>query len=434
MANKLHLAQLTNGPDHWNDWRCNNLKIQEKPDFSNADFQGIELSGANFTAADFSDSDLRETGLIDADLNFANFHNADLSKARLVGASLSGASLVQARLCGSDLTGANLNGAQFIHAELRGAILHTAQALGTNFTGANFTGACIQDWNINSSTMLEGVVCDYVFLKHEEDWASGTEIFLERRPRDKSRNFAPGEFVALFQKALETVDLIFVDGVDWKAFFQSFQELRAQYGEENLSVQAIEKKSGDAFIIRLEVSSSIDKAVLENQHDTLYKEKLAIIQERIVFQDEQLNFYRHQVQIERQNNTNLLGVIQTMAENQSPKYDMRGSNFGNFADTVQAGGKQQNVQHIYASESKQSLAEAAQEIQALLKQLESTNPQATEDQQVAYVNSAIPPTLNQRVVAALKEGGEAAIDEFLLENKYLKVGKAVIKGWLQTNG
>ncbi|WP_052128706.1 pentapeptide repeat-containing protein [Neosynechococcus sphagnicola] len=434
MANELHLAQLGNGSDHWNDWIYDNLKIQEKPDFSNADLQGIELSGANFIAADFSDSDLREAGLIDADLELANFHNADLSKALLVGASLGGASLVQARLCGSDLTGANLNGAQFVHADLRGAILHTTQALGTNFTGANLTGACIQDWNINSSTTLEGVVCDYVFLKHEEDWASGTEIFLERRPRDESRNFAPGEFVALFQKALETVDLIFIDGVDWKAFFQSFQELRAQYGEENLSVQAIEKKSGDAFIIRLEVSSSIDKAVLENQHDSLYKEKLAIIQERIAFQDEQLNFYRQQVQIERQNNTNLLGVIQTMAENQSPKYDMRGSNFGNFADTVQAGGKQQNVQHIYASESKQSLAEAAQEIQALLKQLESTNPQATEDQQMAYVNSAIPPTLKQRVVAALKEGGEAAIDEFLLENKYLKVGKAVIKGWVQTNG
>ncbi len=26
-----------------------------------------------------------------------------------------------------------------------------------------------------------------------------------------------------------------------------------------------------------------------------------------------------------------------------------------------------------------------------------------------------------------------AIEEFLLENKYLKVGKAIVKGWLQPN-
>jgi len=82
---------------------------------------------------------------------------------------------------------------------------------------------------------------------------------------------------------------------------------------------------------------------------------------------------------------------------------------------------------------KQSLAEAAAEIQRLLKQLESTNPAATESEQITYLNVATKPDIKERTVAAFKEAGETAIDEFILENKYLKIVKAAIKGWLQTN-
>lgn len=92
------------------------------------------------------------------------------------------------------------------------------------------------------------------------------------------------------------------------------------------------------------------------------------------------------------------------------------------------------IQQTYNVDKKhQSLAEAAAEIQRLLKQLEQTNPTATEPEQIFYVNVATKPDLKQRAIAALKEGGETAIDEFVLENKYLKVIKAVAKGWLQPN-
>jgi len=43
------------------------------------------------------------------------------------------------------------------------------------------------------------------------------------------------------------------------------------------------------------------------------------------------------------------------------------------------------------------------------------------------------PSFKRRVVGALQAGGETAIDEFVLENKYLKVAKAVMKGWFQPN-
>lgn len=101
------------------------------------------------------------------------------------------------------------------------------------------------------------------------------------------------------------------------------------------------------------------------------------------------------------------------------------------APVTGATGKNDGVININISEQKQTLAEAAAEIQQLLRQLEKTNPSATEAEQVAYVDVAVQSSLKQRTIAALKAGGETAIDEFFLENKYLKVGKAVVKAWLQ---
>lgn len=108
---------------------------------------------------------------------------------------------------------------------------------------------------------------------------------------------------------------------------------------------------------------------------------------------------------------------------------MTGSNFikGNvYGDVTSSNISYENTQ-------KQSLAEAAAEIQRLLKQLEKTNPTATEPDQVSYLNIATNQDIKQRVVAVLREAGETAIDEFILENKYLKVIKAAVKSWLQTS-
>jgi hypothetical protein len=86
---------------------------------------------------------------------------------------------------------------------------------------------------------------------------------------------------------------------------------------------------------------------------------------------------------------------------------------------------------FFQSEQRQTLAEAAAEIQKLLKQLEQTNPSATEVEKVFYVDDETTPSFKRRVAGAFQASGETAIDEFILENKYLKVAKAAIKGWLQ---
>jgi AbiTii len=85
------------------------------------------------------------------------------------------------------------------------------------------------------------------------------------------------------------------------------------------------------------------------------------------------------------------------------------------------------------SEQKQSLAEVAEEIQQLLKQLEQTQPTATEEDKINYVSDETTPSFKRRAIAAFIAGSETAIDEFILENKSVKVVKSAIKGWIESH-
>lgn len=360
----------------------------------------------------------KETSYVKADLRGTDLSGADLSGVDLRWADLRGAKLIHAKLNCAILKYADLSQALLHHAELEGSNLTQVQAIGTDFRGASMTGACLEAWNIDSSTNLQNVDAKFVYLREGKQ---------ERRP--SISNFASGEFTTLFQEALNTVDLIFRDGVDWQAFFLSFQKLRDQYGDENLSIQAIEKKADRAFVIRLEVSPEADKAAIEQSARDFYTEQLSYLEAR--YQD-QLRMQGEQIEYERQHNTQLIRVVETMAENTGNRYDFRNATIGNVADTVKGNAHQQTKQYNYASPEKQSLAEAAAEIQKLLKVLEQTNPTATEAEQQAFVSAAIPTTLKQRAVKALQSGGKVAIAEFL-DNPYLNVAIAIVEGWRDNN-
>lgn len=110
--------------------------------------------------------------------------------------------------------------------------------------------------------------------------------------------------------------------------------------------------------------------------------------------------------------------------------DFSNSNIANLANKVTDYARQQANQNIYTSEQKHTLSEAAAEIQKLLKQLEKTNPTATDSEKVVYINDETTPSFKRRVACALQSGGEAAIEEFL-NNPYVNVGKAIVKGWIR---
>ncbi|MEA5464758.1 pentapeptide repeat-containing protein [Leptothoe sp. PORK10 BA2] len=285
-----------------------------------ANLRGANLSGVNLCSFDLSGVDLRGVNLSGVDLRGFDLCRRDLREVNLSSANLSG----------SDLNSANLSDANLSSANLSDANLSAAQILGTGFEQAVFTGACLKDCNSNSATRFDDAICEYIYLQPKQQ---------ERRPREG--NFKPGEFSALFQRAVDTVDLIFKDGIDWRAFFQSFQKLHSQYSDHDLFIQAIEKKRHDAFVVRLAVPPEVDKTVIESRAKELYIFEIKALEtqyeERLRLQGQHLEDARQTIEVERREKATLMGVMTTMANSQQgPKYDLSNAQFaGGFAETVQ---------------------------------------------------------------------------------------------------
>ena len=353
-------------------------------DLSYADLSYADLRNTNLRQANLVDAELRQANLVDANLTNATFTNAtlyradlrqttlydanlidaDLRYAYLRDSHLNNSNLIDADLTNADLTNANLTNADLIHTDLSEASLIAVEALNTNFNSAILTGACIEDWHINSETNFKGVICDYVYLKEGQQ---------QRRPA--SGNFAPGEFSKIFERFIETVDLIFKDGIDWRAFLSSFQDLQVEYGEQNVSIQAIEKKRNGVFIIRLSVLLEADKiAEIESHALELYQSKLQVLEAK----------YREQLQ----HNTSLENIVNTLAN-----------------------------RPIIEAQSK-SIAETAVEIQQLLNQLSQTYATNTVTERMVVATEAIKriernPTLIERILIVFRADGISALKELL---------------------
>ena len=350
MANERQLALLSRGVKSWNQWRSENPVVEI--DLIEANLRYADLRNANLRNVNLRYANLSKVNLGYANLSGANFSKAKLMEANLRHANLNGADLRSADLRYANLRGADLRSADFSEAKLRrvnlsdttlsdanlsNANLRAAQVLSANFQTAILTGACIQDWQIGSSTILEGVECDYIFRTYD----AKNKQFSGRLPVDPHSTFAPGEFTRRFQiiaTALETIDITFTEGIDWQAFFQSFQELRNSRPNEDISIQGMERK-GDAFVVRLEVEAAADKASIETQVKQLYAEQLTALEaryaEQLRLQGVQIKEARQTIKTERREKATLMGIMTIMAENQGPRNDFRGAQFaGGFAETV----------------------------------------------------------------------------------------------------
>lgn len=412
-------------------------------DLSNVKLSGADLIEANFSNANLIEADLSNTNLLRADLSNtkllgANFSNADLTGANFSGADLIGVNSssadcfvldpIAANLSDANLSGANLSkldlskydfsGRDLEFVDFSSSNLNRVTFLGSKFQNVIFTGACIQDWNINTETTFDDVVCDYIYLKENKQ---------ERRPL--IGNFKPGEFIALVRKSLETIDLIFVYGIDWQAFFQSFQQLSFQFGNQNIGIQAIEKKGG-AFVVRLETSSEADKSAIETKAKELYGEQLEVLEkqyiEKMKLQGATLELVQESLVFERQRNTQLLSMVETMANKDKIIQNFH-AQVGNVAGVNE--GIQQATQHNYAPEIKQNLAESAKEIQDLLSQLQKNNP--TDIQTVVKQRIKTDPTFRQRLQNALKEGGVETLKVLFAP---IGIPIEIVRGWIDAEG
>jgi uncharacterized protein YjbI with pentapeptide repeats len=346
VANDIQLKLLKHGVTRWNRWRHQNPDIQidlSGADLSELHLNGVHLSeailcrinlsrahlykvildGADLSSSNLSDAhlgrarlnmvnlshanliraNLNKTELMGSNLQHAQLMTADLSGADLSGVNLSGANLIEADLSGANLQWANLSGANLIGADLscaalNGANLSYAQVLATDFTAAKLTGACLEGWVINSSTLFSDIECEYVYLR---------EPGLDRRPIHG--NFKPGEFHALFQKSLETVELTFSDGIEWSAFFNAFkkfQELQRETGGPELLIQGIENRDDGVFVIKLKVPSQTSKAGTREFLKREYERRINAL--------DRLNRHpKSQVAIHRQKNADLMEIVTLLA-------------------------------------------------------------------------------------------------------------------------
>jgi uncharacterized protein YjbI with pentapeptide repeats len=377
MANPEHLEILERGVEVWNQWREENRGTE--PDLRGAKLMGANLTNANLMFANLTYANLYRAVLICADLTDANLESAFLPGAVLICADLTDANLIRAYLSGADLinadiSGADLKGANLTDTKLSGANLGRTQTLSANFQGAILTGACIQDWHINAGTNLQDVVCDYIYMRAE--WEDGSP-YTDRRPHDPSKIFAPGDFAKLVQKSLDTVDLIFREGLDWQAFAYSFNQLEVQYGSDQLSIHSIENQGNGTVIVKLNAAPTLDKAEVDQ---TFWKdfEKAQFLlssqyEARLADKDTHINQLFQLVQ----NLQDKYGEVSKLMSEQ-PKYDLRGSKFGGgFA--AEGGIQTRGTLNDYSTTVTNNLDEITTLIQSL-HQLAQTFPAPQRDE------------------------------------------------------
>ncbi|MDY7004441.1 MAG: pentapeptide repeat-containing protein [Cyanobacteriota bacterium] len=411
-------------------------------DFTNATLKSTDFRGANITRTCWRNTikldRIRpgETHLKDAKIRelvrTGEGQDKDFNRLVLRGINLKEANLQDASFIGTDLNHANLQNANLSRAKLVQTLLE-----GADLTRVTLTGAYIEDWGISHTTKLIDINCDYIFLKLPTKLAPDPQ----RRPADPEKYFKPGEFAKLAQKIPNTVDLIFKDGIDWQTFLKTFEELRVESETEELPViQTIENKGDGAFVIRVKVPDQIDEAEYERKFWQKYKPMLELKDREIKLLSEQKDFYSEEIKVVRKENTRLIGIVETMAEKEGTKFDLRGAKLrGDVFGGDKKSGKDQisGNQYNYSTnpETKQNLAEAAQEIQDLLKQLEQSNPTETTAGQMTVAAQAIEiienkPTLKQRVIGVLKSAGTEALKE-AIDNPVANVLVAAFQGWIE---
>jgi uncharacterized protein YjbI with pentapeptide repeats len=372
MANQEQLARLQENVWEWNEWRQKNHGIE------------IELSEAELIAADL--------------------YRADLSRANLSGADLYGANLDAADLSGADLNAANL---------------HEANALNTNFTRANLTGVCIKDWHINAGTIFEEVICDYIYYTYYD---SGYEItYQERRPHDPNKIFNTGDFQRLIETARETVDLIFSDGIDWKAFLESFHGLQIESENGELSIAGILKKRDGTFVIQIDAPQNTDKAELEKRFYQKYNKLLQ--QAKDYYQKLQLT--ERDIQSYQRENAKLMKII----ELQASQSVINANNIGSV-NSGQIIGDNNKFAGILNEAEQQNLTEIITEVQAIILPLAQTYPNNPTTQGIKAIEAIEKnPNLKQKLIEAAKKGSLEAFKKALDNPVGAFIGGA-IEGWM----
>jgi uncharacterized protein YjbI with pentapeptide repeats len=270
-------------------------------------FNGANLTDANLTEASLKSTDFRKANLtrtcwfkaknlnqarvegtylartdvlklaVTKDGSGQNFDNLDLRNLNLQYANLRDASFISA----------NLSEANLQYADLRGAKLAQTQLYHADLAGASLTGAFIENWGISVDTRLDGIQCDYVYMRlptrdNPDPW---------RKPDDRREYFKEGDFVDfiapiiqtlnLYQqqsidprevgKRFKTLDFFHNEGIDPAAVAIAIQQLAASHPTANLEVVTLEGRGQDKIRLQAKVSESANPSQLSKEYFQTYE-------------------------------------------------------------------------------------------------------------------------------------------------------------------
>jgi uncharacterized protein YjbI with pentapeptide repeats len=186
---------------------------------------GTNFENSDLTDVDFSQASLKNTNLNQANLTrtcwfqvkklnlatvgksyLANFQirslvvSKNLQNKNFDGWNLQGINLQAANLKDASLIGTNLSESNLRDADISRATLIRAQLDKTDFRGAILTGAYIESWHITPDTKLDGVRCDYIFMRVP----TKNDPNPHRLPTNWETTLQEGEFSRLFSLSSST--------------------------------------------------------------------------------------------------------------------------------------------------------------------------------------------------------------------------------------
>lgn len=205
-----------------------------------------------------------------------SFERQDLRSLNLDNANLADINLIGADLGGSTLQGANLSRAKLVQTQLQCA----------NLNQACLTGAYIQDWGISTSTHLEQIKCDYIYMR----LPTTENPDPCRKPDNRNECFEPGDFSDFMAPIIKTLnlyhqqyvdprivadqfkslDLYHRDGIDSAAAAIALKTLAEKYPNSILHVVALEGKGKDKVRLQAQVARNVDLSKLSAEYFQKY--------------------------------------------------------------------------------------------------------------------------------------------------------------------
>ncbi|NET29332.1 pentapeptide repeat-containing protein [Okeania sp. SIO1I7] len=460
---------------------------------------GTCFRDANLTAADFTNATLKSTDFRGANITRTIWKNTikldrirpgetylKNSKVRELVRTGKGANQNFDRLNyiqGINLQGANLTNASFIEANLNSANLQDtnlsrAKLVGTfldqaDLTGATLTGAFLEDWGITTTTKLDGIKCDYVYMRLPPDKRpdflklppkESRDDRRRRKPADEDKFFEEGEFAEFLKPLVNTLDLYHNQGVDPRIAAYSFEKLQKDHPEAEIKMRSFEVRgeNNDKLLIRADTKPEADHSILDKEYFDTYNELKALSPEQLravlAQREKDIEWYkgvlsaavnRPGVNIENYSNQGDTKMSESSGD-QIHAQEIHGAvankeKIDGFAGSGREiyglAGKgeikdSKIARTIHESQEQQNLAQAAKDIQELLAQLDETYPSDTTMDRMKIATEVITQIDNnqtkaERILSAIKSGGVAAVEQ-LLNHPASTFVIAALEDWQKT--